>query len=138
MEEKPKRKKLWINPLFQKRFLLNMVMVQLLAAFLGVLFFNLGTLGLLLLVEGESDSNIVIQTIVTFSILIILILMTSFWIAIRFSHRICGPVYRTLKTLEAIHSGDMPKEVTFREGDDFWELAEALNKVLEKLYENKS
>jgi hypothetical protein len=49
------------------------------------------------------------------------------------SNRIAGPIYRTLQYLERINRGENPEPLTFRHGDHYNELAQALNQALEKV-----
>ena len=45
----------------------------------------------------------------------------------RLSHRFCGPIHRILKELEAVRRGERPGPIQLRSGDEYRELAEALN-----------
>ncbi len=48
----------------------------------------------------------------------------------RFSNRCCGPIYRIIRILDAVRDGQPPQLITLREGDEFQDLARALNEVL--------
>ena len=50
----------------------------------------------------------------------------------RLSHRFCGPVHRILKELEAVRRGERPGPIQLRWGDEYRELAEALNATFEE------
>ncbi|RLD16475.1 MAG: hypothetical protein DRI36_05630 [Caldiserica bacterium] len=50
-----------------------------------------------------------------------------------YSHRIAGPVYRLRKSLEKVAEGDYSVRITFRKKDEFKELAEAFNKMVDSL-----
>jgi len=56
--------------------------------------------------------------------------------ALRFSHRIAGPAYRLVKSLERIRSGDISFRVNLRRGDHLSEVAAELNNLLDWLNEN--
>ena len=56
--------------------------------------------------------------------------------ALRFSHRIAGPAYRLLKSMERLRSGDLAFRVHLRKGDHLVELADELNRVLDYLNEH--
>jgi len=58
-------------------------------------------------------------------------------IAIIASHRIAGPVYRMIKFLEELTKGDYTKRVTLRKNDELQDMAEAINKLVEKLESEK-
>lgn len=46
------------------------------------------------------------------------------------SHRIAGPLYRLERDLEELSSGDFSLTVRFRKGDEFQEIAEAMNAMV--------
>ena len=57
-----------------------------------------------------------------------------FWVGLRFSHRIAGPVYRLKMSLLELADRKNPasvKKITFREDDFFPELADAYNEAIE-------
>ncbi len=68
--------------------------------------------------------------------LLIAIPIVSF-LGIRSSHRVVGPVVRIKKMLEAIGSGDFSQRITLRKGDALENLAEAINKMAERLRSRK-
>ncbi len=68
--------------------------------------------------------------------LLIAIPIVSF-LGIRSSHRVVGPVVRIKKMLEAIGSGDFSQRITLRKGDALEDLAEAINKMAERLRSRK-
>jgi len=53
--------------------------------------------------------------------------------AVFLSHRIAGPLYRLERHLEEVAAGNEPKDVRFRKGDLYQELAETCNKVMARL-----
>ncbi len=56
-----------------------------------------------------------------------------FYLGIRQSHRIVGPMNRLKATLAAIGEGDFSKRITLREGDALEDLAKAINAMAERL-----
>jgi hypothetical protein len=56
--------------------------------------------------------------------------------ALKFSHRIAGPMYRIRKTLEAVEAGDLGVRAKLRDGDFLVEVAEQLNGFLDWLEQN--
>ena len=50
----------------------------------------------------------------------------------RLSHRFCGPVHRILKELEAVRRGERPGPIQLRWGDEYRELADALNETFDE------
>ena len=79
------------------------------------------------LVEWENTS-IQIFTAILFVLFLVMIL------AIIYSHRITGPIYRVKRYLDMMaQSNDLPPPISFREHDEFKEIADSINKVIEKL-----
>ena len=56
--------------------------------------------------------------------------------ALRFSHRIAGPIYRITKSLQQVRSGDIGFRVHLRQGDHLTEIAAELNLLLDWLNAN--
>jgi methyl-accepting chemotaxis protein len=56
--------------------------------------------------------------------------------ALRFSHRIAGPAYRLVKSMERIRTGDISFRVNLRRGDHLTEVATEMNNLLDWLNEN--
>lgn len=61
-----------------------------------------------------------------------------FFLGIRQSHRIVGPMKRMKATLEAIGRGDFSQRLVLRQGDTLEELAQAINKMAEALQQRQS
>jgi nitrogen fixation/metabolism regulation signal transduction histidine kinase len=51
--------------------------------------------------------------------------------ALRYSHKIAGPMYRLIKSLERMRTGDVSFRVKLRQGDELGELADEVNRVIE-------
>ena len=58
--------------------------------------------------------------------------------AIRFSHRLVGPLYRFRKTIQAITAGEEIELVTLRKGDFLEEMKEEINEMLKVLEERRA
>lgn len=56
--------------------------------------------------------------------------------ALRFSHRIAGPAYRLIKSMERIRTGDISFRVNLRRGDHLTEVAAEMNSLLDWLNQN--
>lgn len=72
----------------------------------------------------------------TTELLIIPLLIIGFIfsiIGILYSHKIAGPLYRVQKICEEISKGNLNLNVKFRKGDEFHEVADSLNKVIQGL-----
>lgn len=57
------------------------------------------------------------------------------WDAMRFTHRVAGPIYRFRQTLQAIAAGEPVRQVKLRNGDHLNEVADDINEMLEALEE---
>lgn len=57
--------------------------------------------------------------------------------ALKYSHRIAGPMYRLIKSMERIRQRDLSFRVSLRSGDELTELADELNDVMDFLREQK-
>ena len=55
------------------------------------------------------------------------------WDAIRFSHRLVGPLVRFRKTIQAITGGEAVRPIKLREGDYLTDLRDDFNQMLEEL-----
>ena len=64
---------------------------------------------------------------------LLLISPLVFILALLFSHRIAGPVYRIGKTLEEISKGNLSLRIRLREGDELVDLADMINNLTENL-----
>lgn len=53
-----------------------------------------------------------------------------FWLGLRLSNRISGPIYRVEKILETVAEGRLPESCCFRDRDEHPELADAVNRML--------
>lgn len=69
----------------------------------------------------------------TLLIELLLAIPLVFFLGIRHSHRVIGPMKRLKQTLEAIGQGDFGQRITLREGDVLQDLATAINKMAEDL-----
>ena len=55
--------------------------------------------------------------------------LAVFFIGLRYSHQIVGPLQRIKRALRQMAAGERPERLEFREGDVLEELAEEVNKV---------
>ena len=49
------------------------------------------------------------------------------------THKIAGPMYKLSNYLRSIAGGSAPTQITFRDGDNFHELAQDVNSVFDSL-----
>lgn len=50
--------------------------------------------------------------------------------ALRYSHKIAGPMHRLVKSMDRIRQGDLSFQVKLRQGDELTEIADELNRVI--------
>ena len=84
----------------------------------------------------EEQVNLVACLIAIASTLLIELLLSIpivFFLGIRQSHRIVGPMNRVKRTLEAIGTGDFSQRIILRQGDALEDLAKSINQMAEKL-----
>lgn len=62
-----------------------------------------------------------------------LVMPFTFWIGVRMTHRIAGPVHRFESFLAAVSAGERPADFHLRDGDELNELAEWINRATEPL-----
>lgn len=70
-----------------------------------------------------------IMILIGFPVIFMIMLL---W-AILLSHRIAGPIYRLQQELERISKGDFSVRIKFRRKDEIGQIAEGINKVLDKI-----
>ncbi|MFT5207073.1 MAG: methyl-accepting chemotaxis protein [Candidatus Omnitrophota bacterium] len=68
-----------------------------------------------------------------FFVNIIIAMPIIFFVSIRFSHKIVGPLPKIYRYLKSIGSGTYPGRLTLRTGDELTDLAEAVNAMAEDL-----
>ncbi|PCJ19811.1 MAG: hypothetical protein COB02_06380 [Candidatus Cloacimonadota bacterium] len=141
-----KRTKYFVKPGFQKKMMILMILLVAIAVNLvGGLCFGLITATLedeLLSQNGFLHSmdytQIALLKTKLFEYIFPRILMaeavTIFvlsFLTLRLTHHIAGPVYRIESNLKEMAEGNFSLKTTFREGDEFKELADALNNFSE-------
>ena len=129
---KEERKKVWIDP-FQTK--LTVRIAGYLVIFLIVLCNFLFTWKML--EEGPVSPfaqfvDMISNYLPVFVCLVVLVPVMA-WDAIRFSHRLVGPMVRFRKTMQAIADGEAVRPIKLREGDYLTDLRDDFNKMLEQL-----
>ena len=74
-----------------------------------------------------------ISIAVTLLFELLLAIPIIFYVGIRQSHRIVGPMNRLKRMLEAIGQGDFSQRITLRKGDALEDLAAAINRMAQSL-----
>jgi hypothetical protein len=55
------------------------------------------------------------------------------WDAVKFAHRVVGPIYRFRKTIQSLIAGEPVRPIRLREGDFLNEMKDDLNQMMETL-----
>jgi methyl-accepting chemotaxis protein len=55
------------------------------------------------------------------------------WDAVKFAHRVVGPIYRFRQTMRAVAAGEAVRPIKLRQGDFLIEMQDDFNTMLEKL-----
>jgi hypothetical protein len=63
----------------------------------------------------------------------LLVLPFLVWDAVKYTHRVVGPIYRFRKTLQAVAAGEPVRPVKLREDDFLTEMRDDINHMLESL-----
>ncbi|MCD4812130.1 methyl-accepting chemotaxis protein [bacterium] len=71
-------------------------------------------------------------------LLLIIFMLTAAVISVFVSHSIAGPMYRFERSIEAIRAGDLTLNIGLRKGDEFKQLADLLNEMVQSLRSNLS
>jgi len=140
-------KNFWINPKFQKKYVFWVTFsgVLLVAVNSGVFYFftkeNYDLLVELSPMTDDAKAQLyrelwwIIGCLVSGNLFFIALVAL---VGVVFSHKAAGPMYGLVKTCERIREGDVQQRVRFRPGDDFQEVAMAVNEMLDVLTQQKS
>lgn len=64
-------------------------------------------------------------------------IFTIFIISLLFSHRIAGPLYKLKNTFIEVQKGDLNKRISPRKKDEFKDVTNAFNNMMDELSKNK-
>ena len=135
MEKKRRRKKYFIEPEFQRRYIAIIVLVSfilssIMISFVLLVFTNKTMLAKMLeMFDVEVPYQLFFPSLIVAAAIGLIIVGI---LALFISHRIAGPLYRLKREIREIGEGDFSKVITLRKNDEFQDLAEVLNDALEK------
>jgi len=143
-----RRKRFLIEPRFQIRFALTLAGVGLAVAFGASM---AGYLAFKPLYQQFAQSyynqspELSEQLVLQVHQLKISLILLTFGVAgfcvlggILISHRIVGPLYQLRKAMEKVSEGNLEQRLRFRQGDDFENLAETFNRMMEAIRSDHS
>lgn len=131
-----------INPTFQLRMSLRFIILYIIIAGIFQAFFILIMNNYMNNFVKEFpitiDQHLVLHTIVyqiiiAMFFLILLGAVSTFIVAVYFSHKIAGPIYVIKNNINKLIENDFSIRTNFRDGDEFSEISVALNRLTEKL-----
>lgn len=128
--EDDSRKKIWVNPKFQLKYVITLLVIG--AGFTlisGVFFFTYLKIVIDELVIGSApviEKKYLIPFLITFAVITVGFLMGLLIVGRMLSHRVAGPLYAFEKFLEDLLSGK-DRELKLRQGDEFMHLEELAN-----------
>ena len=131
-----KRKQYLVDRDFQMRSVARLFMAVLAIAALAALISSTLLWKTMYLSEGNSHVMLItclISVAITLLFELLLAIPIAFYIGVRQSHRIVGPMNRLKRMLEAIGQGDFSQRITLRKGDALEDLAAAINQMAESL-----
>ena len=146
MKSQRKFKNFIINPKFQFHYIFwTSTAGLLLIALNDYVFYHFTKENYMLLVELSpmtdeakqqlfAELNKIIFLLGGFSILFLIIVLL---VGVIFSHRVAGPLYKMKLTFNRIKNGERDLRVFFRPKDDFKDVAQSCNEMLDSLQEKK-
>ena len=139
---KRSKKNLWIIPSFQGRMILFIVMVGFVCAvFNGYLYYSYVDDSYRFILKYSSLSqelidqrhhDLLIFAVALAAITLLITLIMAVW-ALVISHRAAGAVYHIKRVIEEIRSGNVKERIHLREKDEFKDVAESFNKMMDEM-----
>ena len=131
-----KRKQYLVDYAYQIRFATNLFLVVFAVAVIGTLLASVLIRANMYRPDLGEQSYIIVALIAVATTLLVQLLLAIplvFFLGIRQSHRIVGPMKRIMHTLEAIGQGNFTQRITLRQGDALEDLAKSINQMVENL-----
>ncbi len=133
-EPQNRRRRFWIDPSFQRRYLVRILLLQILTMAATAVFTIL--LAFILFSPGFSLGPQWTQILLAFVVIALVLAACLARLGVRISHKICGPVYRIAADLKSFREGAPIRPIKLRKGDDLGDLAGALNETIEHWQKN--
>ncbi len=140
-----KRKKLFIQPAFQRKFILWGMAAIVLASVLSaaLLYFLLTAVyesqnqsAHIILVESWHRLGLAILLANFVALLVGLIVVAT--VVLYRSHKIAGPLYRFCRIFEKVGQGDFSEPLQLRKNDELGEVAKAIQNMVQQLAQQRS
>ncbi len=131
-----KRTQYLVDRDYQMRFVTRLFMGVLVIVTLSALLAS-SVLWKTMYVSEEGSHVTLIACLITIVLTLLFELLLAipivFYVGIRQSHRVVGPMTRLKQTLEAIGQGDFSQRIAVRKGDALGDLASVINQMAESL-----
>ncbi len=131
MKPNNRRRRYWINPPFQRRFLTRILLLELIVV-VATAILSL-YLALLLLSPAIETGPRWTGILTGYVLLTIIVGAVLIYLGIRVSHQICGRVHHIRQVLEQIRRGGESRSIQLRESDELQDLAKEINATLDHL-----
>ena len=131
-----KRKQYLVDPAYQLRFVSRVFLVVLAVAVVSSIVSTVLIWKNMYRTDLESQTPLIASLIAVATTLLIELLLAIpivFFLGIRQSHRVVGPMNRLKRMLEAIGTGDFSQRISLRQGDALEDLAKSINQMAENL-----
>ena len=136
LERPYKRTQQLIDTRFQLRFVTRLFMVVLAIAASSSLISSVLLWRHMYMPDQGAQITLIVSLIAVATTLLVELLLAIpiiFYLGIKQSHRIVGPMNRIKQTLEAIGNGDFSQRITIRKDDVLFDVVEAINRMAQGL-----
>ena len=143
MADKPEfvRKQYVVDRAYQLRFVARLLIVIFMIAMTSSLIASAILWKSMYSNDLEQQAHIVsglVGIAMTLLIELLLAIPILYYLGIRQTHRVVGPLKRMMRAIEAIGQGDFSQRLILRKGDVLEELAQTINRMAESLHKKFS
>ena len=130
--QKVVRKQYMVKKGFQLRFMTTIIIAMVLIALVTGLTIYYAVMQTLT-TQFHGENLALIKHAITYKLFLrsFLLILAIAIISVFLSHRIAGPIYKFEQTIKECASGAHVKEIKLRKGDEFYELASAINILIQ-------
>ena len=130
--QKVVRKQYMVKKGFQLRFMTTIIIAMVLIALVTGLTIYYAVMQTLT-TQFHGENLALVKHAITYRLFLrsFLLILAIAIISVFLSHRIAGPIYKFEQTIKECASGKNVKEINLRKGDEFYELASAINNLIQ-------
>ena len=140
-EQVYKRKQYLVDRNYQLQFVSRVFMVVLSVAVISLAVSSVLLWGHLYRPDMTSQTPLIASLLAIATMMLVELLVAIplvFFLSLRQSHRIVGPMNRIKRTLQAIGNGDFSQRIVLRKGDALEDLAKEINQMTQELHQRFS